>query len=82
MNIKRYDKEFLRIRNLENNNEVNNMENVLKIQDYMYDVKEHNEECEWELISGIFSNKIKRKGLTEEQVNSLTKKILKEVRKK
>lgn len=82
MNIKRYDKEFLRIRNLENNNEVNNMENVLKIQDYMYDVKEHNEECEWELISAIFSNKIKRKGLTEEQVNSLTKKILKEVRKK
>ena len=41
MIIRKYKKTYMRIKNIENNNEVNNMENVLRIQDYMNDTDEY-----------------------------------------
>lgn len=78
MIIRKYKKTYMRIKNIENNNEVNNMENVLRIQDYMNDTDEC--ENEWEIITKMFQSKIRKKGLTEKQVDDFTTRILKEVR--
>lgn len=78
MIIRKYKKTYMRIKNIENNNEVNNMENVLRIQDYMNDTDEC--ENEWEIITKMFQSKIRKRGLTEKQVDDFTTRILKEVR--
>lgn len=78
MIIRKYKKTYMRIKNIENNNEVNNMENVLRIQDYMNDTDEY--ENEWEIITKMFQSKIRKRGLTEKQVDDFTTRILKEVR--
>ena len=78
MIIRKYKKTYMRIKNIENNNEVNNMENVLRIQDYMNDTDEY--ENEWEIITKMFQSKIRKRGLTEKQVDDFTARILKEVR--
>lgn len=53
------------------------MENVLKFESYTNEFKG---ECEWDLISSIFDKAIKRKGLTKDEVQHISDKIIKEVR--
>lgn len=55
------------------------MENVLKIKDYS--INEYNNECEWDLIGGIFQKAISRKGLSKQEVNDISDRILDEVRR-
>lgn len=53
------------------------VENVLKFESYTNEFKG---ECEWDLISNIFDKAIKRKGLTKDEVQHISDKIIKEVR--
>ncbi|MGL4654727.1 MAG: hypothetical protein ACRCWM_02400 [Sarcina sp.] len=53
------------------------VENVLKFDSY---IKEQESECEWDSISSIFTTAIKRKGLTKEELQHISDKIIKDVR--
>lgn len=52
------------------------MENVLRIDSYTKEI----EECEWDSITNIFQSAIERKGLSKEEVNHISDRIIKEVR--
>lgn len=49
------------------------VENVLKFESYTNEFKG---ECEWDLISNIFDKAIKRKGLTKDEVQHISDKII------
>ncbi|AGX43547.1 hypothetical protein [Clostridium saccharobutylicum] len=42
---------------------------------------EQNKVNEWNIVKNIFTNAIKKKGLSVDQVNEINKKILKEIEK-
>ncbi|MCD3234815.1 hypothetical protein IRP63_14610 (plasmid) [Clostridium botulinum] len=56
------------------------MENVIQLQAYnQYNYMDN--ECECDVIADIFQRAIKRKGLTKEEVSSISKEMLSDVRK-
>lgn len=78
MTIKRYKGSIGSMRRLGCGGDI--MSNVLVMEKYIENSQV--EECEWDIISDIFSKAIKRKGLKKEQVHEISNKILSEVRKK
>ena len=76
MNIKRWNgnvRPYLK-------GEVIAMENVLRMKGYS--ANEYNvNECEWDLIGNIFQKAIARKGLSKQEVNDISDRILDEVRR-
>lgn len=57
------------------------MAKIIDINKYKNKVKK-NEECEWDVISNIFSKAIDNKNLNKEQVASIIKEIEKETKNK
>lgn len=54
-----------------------------KVYELLEEIKLHSEKISnWEQMTNIFANAIKRKGLNNEEVEEISEKILREVRKK
>lgn len=54
-----------------------------KVYELLEEIKSHSEKIsDWEQMTNIFANAIKRKGLNNEEVEEISERILREVRKK